>query len=213
MSSASAPRSRSRRPRPAPGWDARHGLPRAWPVAAPEDFRPCWAALVRVYVAAVAQAGGAQAQGVFMRLDRGESMRLLTSAPAGRLIFTINALPAVRLMNFAVADGLILLRMAAGTTVARKVHDVIVAFEADELDAATSSGWSVVVTGRAMRVTEPDADRPVPGSAPGTVGTRRMRPVRDDHDRSGGGPPGPPAGKLHRSGPRPRPAARRRRRG
>lgn len=119
-------------------------------------FGPVGAALVRVYVAAVAQAGGAQAHGVFIRLDRGESMRLLASAPAGRLIFTVNALPAVRLMNFAVADGLILLRMAAGTTVARKAHEVIVAFEADDLDAATSSGWSVVVTGRATRVTEPE---------------------------------------------------------
>jgi hypothetical protein len=37
------------------------------------------------------------------------------------------------------------------------VHDVIVAFEADELDPATSSGWSVTVTGRATLVTEPAA--------------------------------------------------------
>jgi uncharacterized protein len=83
-------------------------------------------------------------------------MRLLASAPVGRLIFTVNALPAVRLMNFAVLDGLIVLRTAAGTTVARKADDAIVAFEADDLDAASSSGWSVVVTGRATRVTDPE---------------------------------------------------------
>ena len=74
----------------------------------------------------------------------------------GRLIFTVNALPAVRLMNFAVVDGLVVLRMAADTTITRKVDDVIVAFEADDLDAATSSGWSVVVTGRATLVSDPD---------------------------------------------------------
>jgi uncharacterized protein len=91
-----------------------------------------------------------------MHLDRAESMRLLATAQVGRLIFTVNAMPAVRLMNFAVADGLIIMRTAADTTVARRLDDSIVAFEADDLDAATSSGWSVVVTGRATRVTDPE---------------------------------------------------------
>jgi uncharacterized protein len=120
------------------------------------DLRPWRAGLVRAQSAAVGQAGGADGHGEFTRLDRGESLRLLASAPVGRLIFTVNALPAVRLMNFAVVDGLIVLRTAVGTTVARKVHDAIVAFEADDLDAATSSGWSVVVTGRCTRVTDPE---------------------------------------------------------
>ncbi len=81
---------------------------------------------------------------------------MLGTAQVGRLIFTVNALPAVRLMNFAVVDGLIVLRTAADTTIARKADDVIVAFEADDLDTATSSGWSVVVTGRAALVSDPD---------------------------------------------------------
>ncbi len=92
----------------------------------------------------------------FARLDRGESIRLLASAQVGRLIFTVSALPAVRVMNFATADGLIVLRTAADTTVARQVADVIVAFEVDDLDVATSSGWSVTVTGRATLVNEPE---------------------------------------------------------
>lgn len=96
-------------------------------------------------------------EGGFTRLDRGESLRLLASVPVGRLIFTVNALPAVRPMNFALVDGLIVLRTAASTTVARKVDGMIVAFEADELDTATSSGWSVTVTGRAALVTDPEA--------------------------------------------------------
>ena len=101
-------------------------------------------------------AGGAQAPAEFIRLGRAESLRLLATAPVGRLIFTVNALPAVRLMNFALADGLIVLRTAADATVARRVNDAIVAFEADDLDTATSSGWSVVITGRATRVTDPE---------------------------------------------------------
>ncbi len=96
-------------------------------------------------------------EGEFTRLDSGESLRLLTTVPVGRLIFTVNALPVVRPMNFAVADGLILPRTAAGSTVASKVDGMIVAFEADELDAAACSGWSVTVTGRAALVTDLDA--------------------------------------------------------
>ena len=112
--------------------------------------------MVRVHAAGMGQADGAAAHGEFIWLDRGESMRLLATAPVGRLIFTVNALPAVRLMNFALAGGLIVLRTAADTTVARKVNDTVVAFEVDDLDAATSSGWSVIVTGRATLVTDPE---------------------------------------------------------
>jgi uncharacterized protein len=93
----------------------------------------------------------------FARLDRTESLRLLSTVRVGRLIFTVNALPALRPMNFALVDELILLRTAADSTAARKVDGMIVAFEADELDVAACSGWSVMVTGRAALVTDPDA--------------------------------------------------------
>lgn len=101
------------------------------------------------------QAGGSAVGGEFFLLDRGESLRLLATQRVGRLIFTVGALPAVRLMNFALDEGLIVLRTAANTTVARRVDGAVVAFEADVLDDATSSGWSVIVTGRAALVTDP----------------------------------------------------------
>ena len=102
------------------------------------------------------EAGRRGEVGEFTRLDRGESLRLLASAPVGRLIFTVNALPTVRLMNFALVDGLIVMRTANDSTVARKVHDTVVAFEADELDNKTCSGWSVTVIGRAAVVADPE---------------------------------------------------------
>ena len=64
-------------------------------------------------------AGSPAARDEFTRLDRAECLRLLAGVPVGRLIFTINALPVVRPMNFVLADGLIVLRTATGTTVAR----------------------------------------------------------------------------------------------
>lgn len=100
--------------------------------------------------------GGPDGSGDFARLGRAESLRLLATARVGRLIFTINALPAVRLMNFVLADRLILMRTAGDSTAARKVDGMIVTFEADEVDVAACSGWSVAVTGRAALVTDPN---------------------------------------------------------
>jgi nitroimidazol reductase NimA-like FMN-containing flavoprotein (pyridoxamine 5'-phosphate oxidase superfamily) len=102
------------------------------------------------------EAGCEGEAGEFTWLDRAESLRLLASVPVGRLIFTVNALPTVRLMNFALVDGLIVMRTADDSTVARKVRDTVVAFEADELDNATCSGWSVTVIGRAALVADPE---------------------------------------------------------
>jgi len=76
------------------------------------------------------QAASPAAQGEFTRLGRGESLRLLAGVPVGRLIFTINALPAVRPMNFALVDGPIMLR--SGT----------LALLAGPFDPWRSGGWA-----------------------------------------------------------------------
>jgi hypothetical protein len=72
--------------------------------------------------------------GEFTRLNREKSLRLLADVSVGRLIFTVNALPTVRPMNFVLAGGLIVLRTAVGSAVTRKANGAVVAFEA-ELDA------------------------------------------------------------------------------
>jgi len=87
-------------------------------------------------------------------LNHAECLRLLSTTPVGRLIFTEGALPAVRMMNFVLAGDLLVLRTAPGTAAARKAAGSVVAFEADMVDAATSCGWSVTVTGSAKLVTD-----------------------------------------------------------
>ncbi|WP_228984965.1 pyridoxamine 5'-phosphate oxidase family protein, partial [Streptomyces sp. DH12] len=52
-------------------------------------------------------------------------------------------------------DSSVLLRTSPDSDLVRAIDGVVVAFEADEFDAATRSGWSVVVTGRATVVTDP----------------------------------------------------------
>ncbi|MDX3458902.1 pyridoxamine 5'-phosphate oxidase family protein [Streptomyces sp. ME02-8801-2C] len=92
----------------------------------------------------------------FRELDRQECQRLLATTPVGRIVHTRHALPAVLPVNFCLDDGGgVLLRTSAASELARAVDGAVVAFEADEVDAAAHSGWSVVVTGRATVVTDP----------------------------------------------------------
>ncbi|MGQ4380001.1 pyridoxamine 5'-phosphate oxidase family protein [Streptomyces sp. SAS_267] len=92
----------------------------------------------------------------FHELDRQECLRLLAKVPVGRVVYTRQALPAVLPVNFCLdRDDSVLLRTSSHTELLRAIDGVVVAFEADEFDAETRSGWSVVVTGRATVVTDP----------------------------------------------------------
>jgi nitroimidazol reductase NimA-like FMN-containing flavoprotein (pyridoxamine 5'-phosphate oxidase superfamily) len=93
---------------------------------------------------------------VLRALDRQECLRLLAEVPVGRVVYTRQALPAVLPVNFALdGDASVLLCTSATSDLVRAIDGVVVAFEGDEFDPATRSGWSVVVTGRAAVVTDP----------------------------------------------------------
>jgi hypothetical protein len=94
-------------------------------------------------------------------LDRAEALSLLGSVSLGRLVFTRQALPTVRPVNHIVDGGDIVIRTHEGAALtwhARHAGDagVVVAYEADVIDPVTHTGWSVVVTGYARLVTDPD---------------------------------------------------------
>ncbi|MFF0224012.1 pyridoxamine 5'-phosphate oxidase family protein [Streptomyces sp. NPDC004629] len=92
----------------------------------------------------------------FRALDRQECLRLLAKVPVGRVVYTRRALPAVLPVNFSLdTDSSVLLCTSASSDLVRAIDGVVVAFEADDFDAATRSGWSVVVTGRASVVSDP----------------------------------------------------------
>ncbi|MDH6566128.1 hypothetical protein M2160_001149 [Streptomyces sp. SAI-117] len=90
-----------------------------------------------------------------------EALRLLGGVSFGRIGFTQHALPAIRPVNHVLVDGDIVIRTQAGaalTSHARRAEDpgVVVVYEADAIDPDTHLGWSVVVTGYAHLVTDPD---------------------------------------------------------
>jgi hypothetical protein len=93
-------------------------------------------------------------------LSREESLSLLSSVSMGRLVFTHLALPAIRPVNHIVQGDQVIIRTYLGTAIASAVGanpGTVVAYEADLINPDDHLGWSVIIIGRASRVTDPDA--------------------------------------------------------
>ncbi|MEU6641867.1 pyridoxamine 5'-phosphate oxidase family protein [Saccharomonospora sp. NPDC046836] len=88
-------------------------------------------------------------------LTEQECLDLLPTVRLGRVVFNQDALPAIRTVNFVVDGRSIIVRTTHNGCLAR-LHQSVVAFEADEVDADLRCGWSVVVLGRAQRITDID---------------------------------------------------------
>ncbi|WP_030736840.1 pyridoxamine 5'-phosphate oxidase family protein [Streptomyces sp. NRRL S-31] len=94
-------------------------------------------------------------------LGRAEALRLLGSVSLGRVVFTRQALPTVRPVHHVLDGGDVVIRTHEGAALTSHAQPtdnagVIVAYEADAIDPDTHLGWSVVVTGYARVVTDPD---------------------------------------------------------
>jgi nitroimidazol reductase NimA-like FMN-containing flavoprotein (pyridoxamine 5'-phosphate oxidase superfamily) len=91
------------------------------------------------------------------QLSHAEAVRLLTGAGVGRVVFVGSGVPTVVPVAFAVVDDSVVLRTAAETRLAAAADGGVLAFEADDVDLAGRTGWSVVASGIAEVVTEPSA--------------------------------------------------------
>ncbi|GHC47584.1 pyridoxamine 5'-phosphate oxidase family protein [Streptomyces violaceochromogenes] len=92
----------------------------------------------------------------FHELGRQECLRRLAKVPVGRIVYTRQALPAVLPVNFGLdGEGAVVLRTSAASELVRAIDGAVVAFEVDDVDAVRHSGWSVIVTGTAVVVTDP----------------------------------------------------------
>jgi nitroimidazol reductase NimA-like FMN-containing flavoprotein (pyridoxamine 5'-phosphate oxidase superfamily) len=84
-----------------------------------------------------------------------EAIRLLATAPIGRIVFTMRALPAVLPVNFVVHNGAVAIRTGAGSKLTAAVRNAVVAFQADQIDPVQHAGWSVTVIGRVIEIRDP----------------------------------------------------------
>lgn len=105
-------------------------------------------------------------------VTRGEALVLLARVSLGRIVFTENAMPAIKPASHLVEAGVIVARSHDGSAVvggggagdrdpgpgraAGSERETVVAYQADEIDLRSRLGWSVVVTGPARPVLDPD---------------------------------------------------------
>ncbi|MEU3793983.1 pyridoxamine 5'-phosphate oxidase family protein [Streptomyces fructofermentans] len=112
----------------------------------------------------------------FTELDAGECQARLGTHGVGRIAVAADDGPLVVPVNYDVIDGAIVFRTAAGATPSL-ADGHRVAFEADRIDDAFSSGWSVLVRGQARIVTDPEQIRRLDAeafSAPWAGGRRDL---------------------------------------
>jgi uncharacterized protein len=96
-------------------------------------------------------------------LARAECLELLRTVTMGRIAFAERGLPAIQPVNFTVDGSNVIIRTSGGGKLAAAVTGAMVAFEADEVDAATRTGWSVVVLGHARLIRNIDQLVALPG--------------------------------------------------
>lgn len=86
-------------------------------------------------------------------LSREECLALLASTSLGRVAFLRDGRPEVLPVNYAV-DGANVVFRTGQDTVLNKAAMQVVAFEVDQIDEMTHTGWSVVAQGVAHDVTD-----------------------------------------------------------
>ena len=88
-------------------------------------------------------------------LSRRDCVALLGGKQVGRAVFTERALPAVVPVTFAIHDDAVVMCTASDTRLASAASRGVLAFQVDDIDPSTRSGWSVVVVGVAELVNDP----------------------------------------------------------
>lgn len=88
-------------------------------------------------------------------LDRADCLRLLSHSQVGRLALTMDALPVVQPVRYALCEDLVVFPARRGSRLESATLGAVVAFQTDCFDTAADDGWSVLVTGIAQPVDAP----------------------------------------------------------
>jgi hypothetical protein len=84
-----------------------------------------------------------------VEIDESTCWELLGAQSVGRLAVAVGTHPDIFPVNYATHRGRIVIHTEAGTKLAAAVLTGSVAFEVDEIEVGTHTGWSVVVAGAA----------------------------------------------------------------
>lgn len=92
-------------------------------------------------------------------LSQAECWELLACTPVGRIGVLVDSAPEIYPVNHAVDGQTIVFRTEQGQKLRGLDRSPSVCFEVDAYDPTTSTGWSVLVKGRAREVTAADEER------------------------------------------------------
>jgi Predicted flavin-nucleotide-binding protein len=81
-------------------------------------------------------------------LSPAECIRLLSTQQLGRVGVSLEMLPAILPVNYALLGDDIVFRSAPGTKLTAALSGAVVAFEVDAVEPDRNAGWSVMVVGR-----------------------------------------------------------------
>jgi uncharacterized protein len=85
-------------------------------------------------------------------LSNDECLTLLRSHTLGRVAVRIGDTPAILPVNYALLDDEVVFRTDPGSKLSAAMMRTLVAFEVDDTDPATNTGWSVLVVGYSEQV-------------------------------------------------------------
>jgi uncharacterized protein len=99
--------------------------------------------------------GEPRGEGRWRELAKSECFDRLTEAPLGRIAVVDDLGPAIFPVNFVFDRSMVVFRTDEGSKLDAACRGSRVAFEVDGIDLATRTGWSVLVRGEAVEVTNP----------------------------------------------------------
>ena len=89
-------------------------------------------------------------------LDRDECRELIRRGGVGRVVFTEPRGPVALPVNFRILDDDVVFRTMSDSPLVAPVRQERISFEVDHLDEALTEGWSVLISGSAHVVDDPD---------------------------------------------------------
>ncbi|HEX5188978.1 MAG TPA: pyridoxamine 5'-phosphate oxidase family protein [Streptosporangiaceae bacterium] len=95
------------------------------------------------------------AEDSWQELTKSECFDLLAREPLGRIAIVDDEGPAMFPVNFIFDNHMVVFRTGEGSKLDAACRGSRVAFEIDGIDAATRTGWSVLIRGEAAEVTDP----------------------------------------------------------
>ncbi len=91
-----------------------------------------------------------------VELGREDCLELLATATIGRVVLSVRCIPVAVPVNLSVIDGDALFTTDVGSKLRAAILGQVISVEADEVDEVDHTGWSVLLTGVAQIVSDPE---------------------------------------------------------